>query len=807
MILGSGNQNATIMIVGDCFTPLEATSVEPFLGENGRALNAVLHEAKILRSQCYLTNVYNAVPPAGDMCYIIPKEKKHIHAEMVSWRGKQVHRRLLAEVIRLEREIELVRPNVIVAAGDEALWVLTGAVGVDKWRGSLLTLDGEPGKTKVIPIYHPSRVAWVADMKALTVQDLRRVAQESKTPELHEPKWNYLVEPFYHTVIEALNEILGRLNGNYELVWLTLDLETSVGHIACCGLATDPLNAICIPFMCQEYKNGYWSLLEEIEIVSLLHKVLTHPNVRVRGQNLLYDCQYIYRHWKFVPRVAQDTMITHHTIWAGLPKRLDFQASMYCEFYRYWKDDGKTWNTNISDAQWWRYNCMDCTYTHEIGEVTQAAVKKLGLGAVEAFQQAMFWPILKTMLTGVRIDKTRQSKLAIDLLDEIACRETYINTVAGHSLNIRSSQQMCKFFYDDLQIPPIKSPPKRGQVSRITCNSEALQKIKVIQPILTPLINKIDELRSLGVFHSTFVRAGLDLDGRMRCSYNPCGTETYRLSSSKSAFNTGTNLQNIPSGSEEEGGLQLPNIRKLFIPDSGFTFFDMDQDRADLQVVVWEANDAELKDALRRGVDMHLFNAINLAGGTSPDIDWLVKGHPEYDRILARYVRERRLAKAFIHGTNYGGKPVTMAKAAGITTHQADIFQRRYFARHPGIVAWHERTKAFLDTRKYVENQFGYRRFYFEDTGSAFTKALAWIPQSTVALVVNRIWMNFFNNLPEVMVLLQVHDSLAGQFPTIQRDYCLKRMKEEARIVIPYEDPLVIPVGLKTSLTSWGDCK
>ena len=47
MILGSGNQNATIMIVGIAFS-LEATSVEPFLRENGRALNAVLHEAKIL---------------------------------------------------------------------------------------------------------------------------------------------------------------------------------------------------------------------------------------------------------------------------------------------------------------------------------------------------------------------------------------------------------------------------------------------------------------------------------------------------------------------------------------------------------------------------------------------------------------------------------------------------------------------------------------------------------------------------------------------------------------------------------------
>ncbi|MFS2212853.1 hypothetical protein, partial [Kosakonia cowanii] len=67
-----------------------------------------------------------------------------------------------------------------------------------------------------------------------------------------------------------------------------------------------------------------------------------HPNVLVRGQNLLYDAQYTYRHWHFVPRVAQDTMISHHTMWAGLPKRLDFQASMYCDHYVYWKDEGKT---------------------------------------------------------------------------------------------------------------------------------------------------------------------------------------------------------------------------------------------------------------------------------------------------------------------------------------------------------------------------------------------------------------------------------------------------------------------------------
>ena len=39
--------------------------------------------------------------------------------------------------------------------------------------------------------------------------------------------------------------------------------------------------------------------------------------------------------------------------------------------------------------------------------------------------------------------------------------------------------------------------------------------------------------------------------------------------------------------------------------------------------------------------------------------------------------------------------------------------------------------------------------------------------------------------------------------PMIQRD-CLKRMKEEARIVIPLRGSLVIPVGLKTSADELG---
>ena len=66
--------------------------------------------------------------------------------------------------------------------------------------------------------------------------------------------------------------------------------------------------------------------------------------------------------------------------------------------------------------------------------------------------------------------------------------------------------------------------------------------------------------------------------------------------------------------------------------------------------------------------------------------------------------------------------------------------------------------------------------------------------------------MEFFRHLKEVHVLLQVHDSLAGQIPTHRLEALLPRMKELARIVVPYEDPLIIPTGIKLSPVSWGDC-
>ena len=457
-----------------------------------------------------------------------------------------------------------------------------------------------------------------------------------------------------------------------------------------------------------------------------------------------------------------------------------------------------------TEEQLWAYNCEDCVRTREVGEVELSTVEKLKLQEVEAFQQSLFWPVLQAMQRGVRIDLKARAEMSIELTNEMAKREEYFKYVLGHPLNPRSGHQMMALFYNDLKLP-IQIKRDTGKP---TLDDKALKKLIVREPLVKPLIKAIQEYRSLGVFLSTFISAPLDYDNRMRCSYNICGTETYRLSSSKNTFGTGTNLQNIPKGDEEDAeGLHLPNIRKIFIPDPGFTFFDMDLDRADLQIVVWEADEADLKAALRMGVDMHLLNAYILSGKEPPPYEELVETHSKYLDHRMPYKVERQLAKSFIHGTNYGGGARTMAQAAGVTVHQADRFQKIYFDRYPGLKRWHDRVYAQLITKHYVDNRFGYRKFYFDRVEGLLPEALAWIPQSTVACVINRAWKNIYDNVPEIQVLLQVHDSLAGQFPTHLKDWSIAKQKENSQIVVPYDDPLVIPVGIKTSDKSWGDCK
>lgn len=207
---------------------------------------------------------------------------------------------------------------------------------------------------------------------------------------------------------------------------------------------------------------------------------------------------------------------------------------------------------NFGDEALWRYNCQDCCITFEVDEVLQQIVQARGLSEQAEFQNAMYYPVLDTMIRGCEVDTRMQKQLVKELSQSKREGLAWLEQVVGHPLNPSSPKQLSTFFYEELGLPPIRNRATGG----LSTNEESLRKLLEKEPLILGLVNKIEELRSIGVFLGTFLgeskskynRGLLDEDGKLRCSYSIGGTTTFRFSSSASAFGYGTNLQNWSKG-------------------------------------------------------------------------------------------------------------------------------------------------------------------------------------------------------------------------------------------------------------------
>lgn len=251
--------------------------------------------------------------------------------------------------------------------------------------------------------------------------------------------------------------------------------------------------------------------------------------------------------------------------------------------------------------------------------------------------------------------------------------------------------------------------------------------------------------------------------------------------------------------------MTLPNVREMFVPDPDHIMFECDLKGADAQVVAWEADDEQLKRAFREGLDVHSQNAKDLFD----DRELLLSTSAQIKASI-RLNRFRQYAKVGVHATNYGCKEVTLAEHLRISVSQAIAFQNRWFDKHPEVYNWHQRTQSTLERTRTVTNKFGYRRQYFDRISEVLPEALAWVPQSTVAICINKGWVNLKKSGLPVEILLQVHDSIVGQFHVkhMEADPLLpKKIKEVMQVTIPYEDPLQIGLSIKISNDNWGACQ
>jgi DNA polymerase I-like protein with 3'-5' exonuclease and polymerase domains len=154
-----------------------------------------------------------------------------------------------------------------------------------------------------------------------------------------------------------------------------------------------------------------------------------------------------------------------------------------------------------------------------------------------------------------------------------------------------------------------------------------------------------------------------------------------------------------------------------------------------------------------------------------------------------------------------------MAQKLALAEAEVRRVQHWYYSRFPRIKQWQDRVVSGLFTTRSVRNIWGFRRVYFDRLeGTIQNQAVAWIGQSTVAILINKIWEAIADSEEArdlgIQILLQVHDSLVFQYPQRHALEARAAIQRLARVPIPYpSDPLIIPVGLKYSTESWGHCE
>ena len=126
VVVGRGNPNARLLLVGEAPGAEEEACGQPFVGRSGRLLEAMLAAAGLdSERDLYIANVIKCRPPGN---------RKPSRTEIEACRPW------------LERQIALVRPQLVLLVGATALEALLGIKGgITRLRGQWLHLEANQG--------------------------------------------------------------------------------------------------------------------------------------------------------------------------------------------------------------------------------------------------------------------------------------------------------------------------------------------------------------------------------------------------------------------------------------------------------------------------------------------------------------------------------------------------------------------------------------------------------------------------------------------------------------------------------------
>ncbi|TIV23663.1 MAG: DUF4130 domain-containing protein, partial [Mesorhizobium sp.] len=166
-VFGEGPENADVIFVGEQPGDQEDLAGKPFVGPAGKVFDSILDDAEIDRRKVYVTNAVKHFK-------FEPRGKRRIHS-------KPNAGEIQACRWWLDKELDLVKPNLVVALGATAAQSLLGkAVPITKMRGDVV--EREDG-LRVFLTIHPSFILRIREQEDKAaererfLQDMRKVRE------------------------------------------------------------------------------------------------------------------------------------------------------------------------------------------------------------------------------------------------------------------------------------------------------------------------------------------------------------------------------------------------------------------------------------------------------------------------------------------------------------------------------------------------------------------------------------------------------------------------------------------------------
>ncbi len=384
---------------------------------------------------------------------------------------------------------------------------------------------------------------------------------------------------------------------------------------------------------------------------------------------------------------------------------------------------------------------------------------------------------------GIKVDRAALADLSREFAEEMVRLEGEIHAAAGGPFQVGSTQQLGQVLFDRLGL-------KGGRKGKTGAYSTDVNELERLAGEGVEVARKVLDWRQVSKLKSTYtdaLQAQINPEtGRVHTSYSLIGAQTGRLSSND------PNLQNIPVRTETGR-----RIREAFVADAGNVLLSADYSQIELRLAAHMAEVPALKEAFAKGEDIHSLTAQELFGEVNRDT--------------------RGRAKTINFSILYGISSWGLAKRMGTTPGEAQEMIDRYFERFPGINRYIAETLEHVRDTGFTRTLFG-RKVHFTNIKSsnqterqgAERAAINAPIQGTSADIIKRAMVRMTPalvsaGLPEVRMLLTVHDELVFELPEAQVEAASTViravMSGAAEPLVKLDVPLDVEIGTGKS---WG---